>query len=112
MADREGLIKMLKKAAPAPIAERVSLAVYNLKYSVGGYFKAQFQIMLVIWAILVLGFMILGIDFNFILSLMIAFLDFLPFFGTGTTGANVTPDVNSYTGFTSPSTQTVTIKRR
>jgi predicted PurR-regulated permease PerM len=28
--------------------------------------------------------MILGIDFNFILSLMIAFLDFLPFFGTGT----------------------------
>ena len=28
--------------------------------------------------------MILGIDFNFILSLFIAFLDFLPFFGTGT----------------------------
>lgn len=84
VADRDGLIKMLKKAAPAPIAERVALAMYNLKYSVGGYFKAQFQIMLVIWGILILGFMILGIDFNFILSLMIAFLDFLPFFGTGT----------------------------
>ena len=84
VADRDGLIKKLKKAAPAPIAERVALAMYNLKYSVGGYFKAQFQIMLVIWGILILGFMILGIDFNFILSLMIAFLDFLPFFGTGT----------------------------
>jgi uncharacterized repeat protein (TIGR02543 family) len=28
----------------------------------------------------------------------------------GTTNANVTPDVNSYTGFTAPSTQTVNIK--
>lgn len=84
VADREGLIKLLKKMAPAPIAQRMSLAVYNLKYSVGGYFKAQFQIMLVIWGILILGLMILGIDFNFILSLVIAFLDFLPFFGTGT----------------------------
>ena len=84
VADRENLISYLKKAAPEPIVKRMSLAIYNLKYSVGGYFKAQFQIMMVIWVILILGFMILGIDFNFLLSLFIAFLDFLPFFGTGT----------------------------
>lgn len=84
VADRENLIERSKKIAPDPIVKRVSLAIYNLKYSVGGYFKAQFQIMLIIWAILIIGFMLLGIDFNFILSLFIAFLDFLPFFGTGT----------------------------
>lgn len=84
VADRERLIKLSKKVTPDPIVKRMSLAIYNLKYSVGGYFKAQFQIMMVIWGILVVGFMILGIDFNFILSLFIAFLDFLPFFGTGT----------------------------
>ncbi len=84
VADRERLIEAVKKASPDPIVKRMSLAMYNLKYSVGGYFKAQFKIMLVIWAILIVGFMLLGIDFNFILSLFIAFLDFLPFFGTGT----------------------------
>ena len=84
VADRERLIETLKKVFPAPIVKRVSLASYNLRYSVGGYFKAQFKIMLVIWVILIVGFMLLGIDFNFLLSLFIAFLDFLPFFGTGT----------------------------
>ena len=84
VADRERLIETVKKVSPDPVVKRMSLAMYNLKYSVGGYFKAQFKIMLVIWAILIVGFMLLGIDFNFILSLFIAFLDFLPFFGTGT----------------------------
>lgn len=84
VADREMLIQWLKKVTPEAIEKRVSLALYNLKYSVGGYFKAQFKIMLVIWMILIAGFMLLGIEFNVILSLGIAFLDFLPFFGTGT----------------------------
>ena len=84
VADRDKLIETSKKIAPDPIVKRMSLAIYNLKYSIGGYFKAQFKIMLVIWLILIVGFMILGIDFSFLLSLFIAFLDFLPFFGTGT----------------------------
>ena len=84
VAERENLIEYSKKTAPQAIVQRMSLAMYNLKYSVGGYFKAQFKIMMVIWVILIIGFMFLGIDFNFLLSLFIAFLDFLPFFGTGT----------------------------
>ena len=34
--------------------------------------------------ILVIGFVILKVHFYFLLALLIAFLDFLPFFGTGT----------------------------
>ena len=56
----------------------------NLKYAVGGYFKAQFKIMAVVFAILLVGFGIMGVHFSVLLAIGIAFLDFLPFFGTGT----------------------------
>lgn len=56
----------------------------NLKYAVGGYFKAQFKIMAVVFLMLVIGFMLLDVNFIFLLAILIAFLDFLPFFGTGT----------------------------
>ena len=56
----------------------------NLKYAVGGYFKAQFKIMIVVCLILIVGFVILDVHFYFLLAILIALLDFLPFFGTGT----------------------------
>ena len=34
--------------------------------------------------ILLCGFLILGVDYSLLLAILIAFLDFLPFFGTGT----------------------------
>ena len=62
----------------------MSMVMSNLKYAVGGYFKAQFKIMFVVYIILVIGFAVLKVHFSFLLALLIAFLDFLPFFGTGT----------------------------
>lgn len=50
----------------------------------GGYFKAQLKIMAVVFAILLVGFGIMGVHFSILLAIGIAFLDFLPFFGTGT----------------------------
>ena len=70
--------------APKAIEARMSMVMYNLKYAVGGYFKAQFKIMAVVGLILLCGFLILGVDYAFLLAILIAFLDFLPFFGTGT----------------------------
>lgn len=84
IADREELIIWSKKIAPDPIVRRMTLVMDNLKYAVGGYFKAQFKIMAVVFVILTVGFMAVGIHFSFLLALLIAFLDFLPFFGTGT----------------------------
>ena len=57
------------------------MVMSNLKYAVGGYFKAQFKIMFVVYVLLVIGFAILNVRFSFLLALIIAFLDFLPFFG-------------------------------
>lgn len=84
IADRESVIRWFKKISPEPITSRMSMVIANLKYAVGGYFKAQFKIMAVVFAILLAGFSIAGVHFSILLALAIAFLDFLPFFGTGT----------------------------
>lgn len=84
IAEREEVIVWAKKVSPDPVVKRMSMVIANLKYAVGGYFKAQFKIMAVVFMILLVGFLILGIHFNFLLAFLIALLDFLPFFGTGT----------------------------
>lgn len=84
IADRENIILWAKKFFPDPIVQRMTMVTDNLKYAVGGYFKAQFKIMAVIFVILLAGFGMMKVHFAILLALVIAFLDFLPFFGTGT----------------------------
>lgn len=84
IAERDEVISWSKKVMPDAIVKRMTMVVDNLKYAVGGYFKAQMKIMVVVFFLLLVGFLILGVHFNFLLALLIAFLDFLPFFGTGT----------------------------
>ena len=60
------------------------MVIDGLKYAVGGYFKAQFKIMVVIAMILLVGFLILGVHYAVLVCILVAFMDFLPFFGTGT----------------------------
>ncbi len=50
----------------------------------GGYFKAQFKIMGVVYVILLIGLGFLRTPYFFLSALGIAFVDMLPFFGTGT----------------------------
>lgn len=54
------------------------------KKAIGGYFKAHFQIMVVIFFITVIPFSFMGISYSALLALIIAVVDFLPFFGAGT----------------------------
>ncbi len=51
---------------------------------VAGYFLAQAKIMVVVAMVLIAGFLILGVSYSVVLGILIAFLDFLPLFGTGT----------------------------
>ncbi|MEF9945623.1 MAG: sporulation integral membrane protein YtvI [Lachnospiraceae bacterium] len=84
IAEREQVIIWSKKITPEPIQKRMTMVIDNLKYAVGGYFKAQFKIMAVVGVILFIGFGVLGVYYAILLAILIAFLDFLPFFGTGT----------------------------
>lgn len=83
-AQREEVINFFKKVSPPSVEKRMCLVMDNLKYAVGGYFKAQFKIMGIVFLILFVGFMLLGVRYSLLIAFLIAFLDFLPFFGTGT----------------------------
>ena len=83
IAERDEVIVWVKKITPDPIARRMGMVMDNLKYAVGGYFKAQLKIMAVVFVILFIGFLVLDVHFGFLFAFLIAFLDFLPFFGTG-----------------------------
>lgn len=82
--EREEVISWLKKVAPPSISRRMTLVMDNLRYAVGGYLKAQFKIMCVVFLILLAGFAMMGVSYYVLVAALIAFLDFLPFFGTGT----------------------------
>lgn len=84
IAQREQVIEWANRVAPEPIQRRMTMVIDNLKFAVGGYFKAQFKIMFVVFIILLVGFEVLNINYAVLLGILIAFLDFLPFFGTGT----------------------------
>lgn len=81
---REEVIQWFKKVAPKAVEQRMTLVMDNLKYAVGGYFKAQFKIMGVVFLILLVGLAFLQTRYFVLVAFLIAFLDFLPFFGTGT----------------------------
>lgn len=83
IADRDEVIRWAKKVTPRPLYERMAMVISDFKFSVGGYFKAQFKIMGVVGVILFVGLTFLKVRYAIVLSIVIAFLDFLPFLGTG-----------------------------
>lgn len=83
VAERERLTIQIKRVLPDFWQEKMKMVTDNFKLAFGGYFKAQFKIMIVIMLILFVGFEILGIGYAILIALGTAFLDFLPLFGTG-----------------------------
>lgn len=83
-ADKDGILEALSRHIPSGIWNRGVEIVGDLKHVVGGYFKAQFKIMGVVYILLVIGLFIMKVDYALLIALLISFLDMLPFFGTGT----------------------------
>ena len=84
ISEREEVVTWIKQIAPKSVTERMIMVIDNLKYAVGGYFKAQFKIMGVIYVIIFIGLLILRVRYAWLIAFGIAFLDMLPVFGTGT----------------------------
>lgn len=84
VAERHQINDWCRKHAPAPIQMRYRLVCRSLSESVGGYLKAQLKIEVWMYLLLVVGLGILRVNYFALIALGIAFLDFLPFFGTGT----------------------------
>ena len=84
IADRDKILEFGRANTPMLIQEKWRILSDSFKQVFGGYFKAQFKIMGVIGIILFVGFLIMQVKFAALVAVLIAFLDMLPFFGTGT----------------------------
>lgn len=84
IAERDRMMTALRQHIPASVHEKTRLIYDHMLRAVGGYFKAQFKIMLVIYIVIMIGLMILGVNYAWLIGFGIAFLDMLPVFGTGT----------------------------
>lgn len=84
IADKDKLITGVEQHLSAGFLAKTERIYKQLVHAVGGYFKAQFKIMGVIYVILLIGLLILRVDFAWLIAFGIAFLDMLPVFGTGT----------------------------
>lgn len=84
IADREKLAEKLDKIMPVSFKEKTLRLYRQTLGAVGGYFKAQFKIMGVIYVVLVIGLIILQVKYAWLIGFGIALLDMLPVFGTGT----------------------------
>lgn len=83
IAEKDYVISILHRAVPKPLRDRSEMVYATMKQAVGGYFKAQLKIMIFVFAVLMIGFAVLGVEYAVLLAVLIALLDFLPFFGTG-----------------------------
>lgn len=84
LAEKERLAAWYRKYAPGRVQEYLGLIRNNTGRVIGGYFLAQFKIMLVVASMLIIGFLILRVPYAAVWALLISLLDVLPVFGTGT----------------------------
>lgn len=84
IADRDRILEFGRANTPRLLQEKWRVLTDSFKQVFGGYFKAQFKIMGVVGVILFIGLLILKVKFAILVAVLIALLDMLPFFGTGT----------------------------
>lgn len=82
MLNMEKIQLSIKNRLPKNFSMRNVLQ--ELKKICFGYFLAQGKLFLIMSIILLISFIILGIEYAFLFALLTAFLDLLPIFGTGT----------------------------
>lgn len=84
VAERNAINEWFRKNMPGTVQLRYRAMRRSLKKSVGGYLKAQLKIEVWMYLLLLGGLGLLKVNYFALIALVIAFMDFLPFLGTGT----------------------------
>lgn len=84
VAEKNSILVWFRRNTPQSVQDRYRIVKRSLGKAVGGYFKAQLRIEVWMYLLLVIGLVILRVDYAVLIAFLIAFLDFIPFFGTGT----------------------------
>ena len=82
-ADKDNILDSFAEKLPSVVVEKVRMITSYFTTAVGGYFKAQFKIMIILVAIMCVTLAFLGVEHSFLISLGTGILDFLPVFGAG-----------------------------
>ncbi len=83
VSDHEKVQALLLRWLPQSVKDNSRHMMGRFRFMISGYFRAQFQILFVIFLALAVGLFILKVPFYGLWALGIAVLDFLPLFGTG-----------------------------
>ena len=83
-AERASMRNFAQDYMPEGMRRYWDMIQVSLSNAVGGYLKAQLKIEFWIYLILAAGLVILRVNYAPVIALLIAVLDFLPVFGTGT----------------------------
>ena len=83
IVERDNILKSVSSAMPEAVRKHMEMITDSLVKAVGGYFRAQLKLAVVVFAILYVGFKIIGVKYSCLLAIVVALLDFLPVFGTG-----------------------------
>ncbi len=84
IADKLKIEWWIKANLPSGVNKTIKEIKHNCIDVIGGYFKAQFKIMAVVYVVLLIGLGIFRAPYYALSAFGIAFVDMLPFFGTGT----------------------------
>ena len=80
--DIEMINDTFASALPPNVLSYIQKLKKKLAHGLKRYFKAYLILFVITFVELLVGFLILGVDYSFVLALLIAFVDFLPLFGT------------------------------
>ena len=83
-AARPQVLSFLSRQIPISWRERLRKAVPVLKTALGSWLRAQGLLMLITFGELTAGFLFLQVDLALLLAVLVALVDALPVFGTGT----------------------------
>ena len=84
VAEKDTVTSIVAEHTPKSIKEKWNIVYHSLFVALGGYVKAQLKIEIVMYVIVLIGLWILKVKHATLIAIVIAFLDLLPVFGTGT----------------------------
>ncbi len=82
--DADGIVADAKKYFPEKVLSAVARTSGKVKRAAKRFLKAYLTIMLITFAELLVGFLVIGVRYAFIAALVISLVDLLPVLGTGT----------------------------
>lgn len=83
VSDSDAVAEFLHKYVPKPMQIRASQLKTEVKKYMGGYVKAQLIMMCISCVIILIGLLILRVEYALIIAISIAIFDALPLFGSG-----------------------------